>query len=108
MSACDARWPLAASSGQPDLTDLEGLRHRCHLVLSSNSEDKAQDRVPLVERMRQVPQVLHHSLALLSVPTAGARTSSAMVDAGGTPGAPPTSSLPWDASLWGFSLNELL
>jgi hypothetical protein len=64
MPACNARGPLAASSGQPDPADLEGPRHRRKLMLPSNSEDEAEDRVPLVEKIRQAPIVLHHSPAL--------------------------------------------
>jgi hypothetical protein len=108
MPACDARGPLADSLGQPDQIDLNGPRRRRQLVLLSNSDDEAQDRVPLAERIRQVPPVLHHSPALQSVPTIGIGASAAAVDIEAASEAPPTSSLPWDAGLWGVNLDELL
>jgi hypothetical protein len=37
--------------------DSVGLRHRRKLMLPTNNEDEAQDRVPLAERMRQAPPV---------------------------------------------------
>jgi hypothetical protein len=77
-------------------------------MLPSDSEDEAQDRVPLAERIRQASLVLHHSPALQSVLATGAGTSIVAVGAGGMPRAPPTSSQSWDTGLWGISLDELL
>jgi hypothetical protein len=92
MPACDTRGPLAASSGQPDLARSEGpTRHR-KLMLPSDSKDEAQDWVPLAERMRQAPLVLHRSSALLSVPSPEAGTSTIAAGAGEMPGVPSTSS----------------
>jgi hypothetical protein len=43
MPACDVRRPIAPSLGQPAHADLDGLRRRRQLVLSSDSEDEVQD-----------------------------------------------------------------
>jgi hypothetical protein len=96
MPACDAHGPSAASPGQSDLTDPTGPRYRRQLVISSDNKDEAQDQVLLAERMQWVPQALHHSPALRSVPVMGTGTSAAVESAGVPSEIPLSSFLPWN------------
>jgi hypothetical protein len=108
MLACDTCGTSVASPGQSDQRYLDSPRRHRHLMLPSNNEDKAQDQVPLAERIRHAPQTLHHCSQLRSIPAAGAWTPITEVATDAASEAPPTSSPPWDTSLWSISLDELL
>jgi hypothetical protein len=56
--------------------------------------------------MWQVPQALHHSPTLLSIPAMGARTPAAAEAAGAHSEIPLSSSPPWDEGSWGVDLDE--